>query len=152
MNQWIYFLVGVFLSFPSHAFLGDMNFLYLPSDFVSQRADYCRIYFPEQAPTYQTANNAWLMRNKANETTLQEVLRDSGCKGGDCAIDAASTEARADILKARAQKSLKQDMLLLAKADEKKAAALCKETLEIMEGDTLDLAGLAKTFQRKESR
>ena len=149
MNRWSFLMLSIIWSAQSQAFMGDMNFLYLPSEFVVQRMDYCRIYFPEQSSKYEAAKKDWLARNKKNESALQEALRNSGCKNGECTGEAKPEEYRADILTKRARESLKQDMLELAKANEEKANALCKEALELL-GDTLNLAELIKMFRRVE--
>ena len=149
MKRWSFLMLSIIWSAPGQAFMGNMDFLYLPREFVAQRTDYCRIYFPEQSSIYQAAQKEWLARNGKNESALQETLRNSDCKNGGCEGEAISEAYRADILKKRALKSLKADMLELAKASEKEAAALCKETLELL-GDTLNLAELTKVFRRDE--
>ena len=153
MKRWSFLMLGIIWSAQSQAFMGnfmsDMNFLYLPSEFVVQRTDYCRIYFPDQSSIYQAAQKDWLAQNGKKESALQETLRNSDCKSGGCEGGAVSEAYRADILKKRALKSLKLDMLKLAKASEKEAAELCKETLELL-GDTLNLAELTKVFRRDE--
>lgn len=151
MKRWGLFTLGAIWSAQSLAFLGDMDFLYLPSEFVAQRTEYCRLYFPEQLARYDAGQKKWLDRNGKNENALQKTLRNYGCNTGKCkdAEGVATTEEqRTEILVKRARASLKKDMLNLAKADEKKAVELCKETLDIIEGDTLDLADLTEVFQK----
>jgi|GEM_PF-4029204 len=153
MKYWIFFALNIALLIPGHAFsfsMANMDFLYLPGEFVSQRTDFCRLYFPEQSSQYKAARLSWLAKNEKREGAFQKVLRDTGCDDGQCEGEAKSEKYRADMLKKRATGSLKRDMLELSKAGEEQATTLCKETLELLESDTLNLDALASMFQRKE--
>ena len=132
--------------------MDDLDSLYLPSVFVKQRVDFCSLYFPEQLARYDAARKQWFALNSKNEPGFQKALRDLACEHNPQCKDAEgaviSEDKSKELLEMRAQKSLKKDMLSLAKADEKKAEDLCKETLELLEGDTLDLTELTAVFQK----